>query len=486
MPSGQSFAQTPAQPFGGYSAAVQNAYNSANSKWLSNAANRVAANFTAQGQDPGTIAAVGAMTPAEQQNYLRQLNTPEGGFWGGFNNLLQKYMPLVIAGTAAGMTGGAAGAALGGGLSGGVAGGAVSGAVGSEANSLLQNGSVAPLGQLGKGALIGAVTGGLSGSGLAGSGKSLLTDVYGIPQPVAGGLVQGGIGAGMGALGGALNGTGAGTGALQGAAMGAAGGGISGLLGGGLNSAGVNPAIGNALTSLGTGALMNNLFSPHVSTQPVSRPAVPTGAMPTPTASQAPQMMQAGGGLLNVAKNYPNPMTNGLLSSLSNSPQPTAQAQSVGGQMPAGVTNYSQIAYQNAGSPHSGPYAQVAAPSGIGVPGEPPQGGGNSVLQTLLGGLLGTASSNPNLLKSLGSSLGGLLNGNTIGAPVFGGTSTMTDPFAGTNLAANATGSYNSQPIDLSSLYGSPFDTSTPAVPSYTNYANLSGMTMPSYNFGGP
>lgn len=382
--------------------------------------------------------------------------------------------------------GGLVGGGITGGALAGAAGGLLSGSVGTQ-----MNGQPLTLGTLGKDALMGAVTGGIGGTGETKSAIGALEGV-GAPSFLANGLVHGAIGSGVGAIQGALNG--------QGAAQGAAAGGIDGALSGAAGGAGLNSQLAGGLGGVGTGLLMNQLFSPsssptvHAGT--TGAPITPQTTQSAQQATQPQQMMQAGGGLLNVAANHPYPLTSGLLNSLSNSQQPAAQTQSVGGQMPAGVTNYSQIAYQNAGSPHVGPYAQVAAPSGIGVPGEPPQGSGNSTIQTILGGLLGTAASNPSLLKSIGGSLGGLLNGylngnsasNTVGQPVFGGTSSMTDPFAGTNLgsSASAIGNYNSQPIDLSSLYGSPFNTSTPAVPTYTNYAGLSGMTMPTYNFGGP
>jgi len=100
------------------------------------------------------------------------------------------------------------------------------------------------------------------------------------------------------------------------------------------------------------------------------------------------------GGLLNTAANYP--LTNGLVGSMSQV-----------GAMPAGVPNYSQIAYQSAGSPHVGPYAQTAGPSGVGVPGVP--GSGSSAAGAGIGGLLGTIVQNPNLVKTIGTDLKGLL-----------------------------------------------------------------------------
>lgn len=86
----------------------------------------------------------------------------------------------------------------------------------------------------------------------------------------------------------------------------------------------------------------------------------------------------APGGLLGAASNYPYPLTSGLLGSLGSSSQ--------------GAPNYSQVALQMAGNPHAGPYAQVAPPSGVGIPGAvSPSGassgasGGSSVVGTGLG-----------------------------------------------------------------------------------------------------
>ena len=151
---------------------------------------------------------------------------------------------------------------------------------------------------------------------------------------------------------------------------------------------------------------------------------------------QPQPMMQAGGGLLNVAANHTMPMTSGLLSSLSNQV----------GQMPAGTTNYSQIAYNSAGSPHVGPYAQVAPPSGVGVPGTGAASSGSSIGSTA-GGLLMSMAQNPSLVKNAVGAIKGLLGPSNSGVPTSTPNPQMTTmPFdataalAGVPLAAGSLG----------------------------------------------
>ena len=195
---------------------------------------------------------------------------------------------------------------------------------------------------------------------------------------------------------------------------------------------------GNALMSPQTAVL-------HQSVGPQGRPS----ANPSPNLS----------GLLNTAQNFAFPMTSGLLNqapSLINSLS----------QQPANVPNYSQIALQMAGNPHAGPYAQVAPPSGVGVPGAGSAlgtsgGSSGSSWPSILGGLLGVLG-NPSASQGIGniaSSVGGLLKG-------------LLGSSGSSNSGLPAGGSYNSgigAPIDISGLQNSN------GYSSFDNFANSSG-----------
>lgn len=163
--------------------------------------------------------------------------------------------------------------ALGGGTAATVAAGALYGAAQGTVGAALSGGD------LGKAALLGGVgggiTGGLAASGVTGGAEAGLTDVYGVPQPLANALVQGTEGAGVGAIKGAIGGTGAGRGALVGGLTGAIQGGVSGAISSATDQAPSNP-YANVLTGVGSGILASSIAGKP------SAPAAPAAPAPPP------------------------------------------------------------------------------------------------------------------------------------------------------------------------------------------------------------
>lgn len=210
--------------------------------------------------------------------------TFQNGHMGGvFGDIVNAAGTTVIdAGQAALIAGMAYAGGMGGGALAGMAGagagtlgavvgtGAGAGAAGTAASDVVHN---QPLtwGSVGKGALVGGVTGGL-GYG-AGPLVSSLQDA-GAPSWLASGLVKGGIGAGVGAVGGALSGYGAGNGALVG--------GIGGATSGAIGSAAGNPQLGGV-----AGTIAGTLAGKYLTSPPTPKlPSAPGTAPPTATGTQ--------------------------------------------------------------------------------------------------------------------------------------------------------------------------------------------------------
>ena len=154
-------------------------------------------------------------------------------------------------------------------------------------------------GNIGKSALLGGVGGGIGG-GLAATGatsgaESALTDVAGVPQPIANGVVQGAEGAGIGALKSAIAGGNVGQGALLGGATGAIQGGVQGAISTATNQAPISPWT-NAITGAASGILANNLvgkYSPNGS-------AAPSAATQSPAAGSTSGSTAAGSSTSNI------------------------------------------------------------------------------------------------------------------------------------------------------------------------------------------
>jgi hypothetical protein len=207
-----------------------------------------------------------------------------GGVLGDVTNAVGAAVPVVadasiIAGLAAagGIGAGAlAGEAGAGALGTAVATGAGTGAVGSAAGDTI-NGIPLTLGSVGKGALIGGVTGGL---GYAATPiTNSLTTSLGVSPTVASGLVKGTIGAGVGALGSEISGGNAGNGALVGGLGGAA----SGLVSGETGSAQLGSASGTI-----AGALASKYLTTPTAPAAAAAPKPVAAPTPTPAPTAAP------------------------------------------------------------------------------------------------------------------------------------------------------------------------------------------------------
>ena len=208
--------------------------------------------------------------------------------------------------------------------------------------------------------------------------------------------------------------------------------------------------------------------------------ALMTGVLQQPTYASIGQTrgpQQRGSSLIDTAPSYSYPLTSGLLSqaqgllsSLASQSQPSQSSyQQSLYRTPAAYNgpNYSQIALQMAGNPHAGPYAQVAPPSGVGVPGPGAAGqggtgtsGSSSSWPSILGGLLGVLG-NPQASQGLGniaSSVGGLLKG------LLGSSSASSGLPAGGSLNSGI-----GAPIDTTGLQNSN------GYSSFDNFANSSG-----------
>lgn len=176
--------------------------------------------------------------------------------------------------------------ALGGGTLAGIAAGGAFGAGSGAITGALSGGNI------GKSALLGGIgggiTGGLSGSGITGTGQTYLTDVYGVPQTVANGLVQGVEGAGIGAIKGAVGGTGAGNGALVGGLSGAASGAINGAMQGATNQ-NVSP-VASVAGNVAGGIIGSKLAQPYLSSPSAPAAPAPAAAPPTSTAASLPSL----------------------------------------------------------------------------------------------------------------------------------------------------------------------------------------------------
>lgn len=177
-------------------------------------------------------------------------NTLNPDTW--YDKLLGQLALATTVGVATAGVGSAIGPALGGALgstAGGIATGAVSGAAGGALSSALQGQNI------GKGALIGGVSGG------AGAAATPLTGALtsaGVNPTIAGALVKGGAGAATGALGAAVSGGNIGQAAELGGVSGAVKGGLQGsglLQGGNALQNGLNNTAAGALTGAVRGAL---------------------------------------------------------------------------------------------------------------------------------------------------------------------------------------------------------------------------------------
>ena len=440
--------------------AAQNPYSAQNTAWGQGGAGKAASDAAAN------IAAGGAPDLGRFAGY----NTADNkSLFGNIVDYATSAAPALILGAAmpaalpalAGELGGSS-------LAAGALYGAGTGAISSAVNG----------GNIGKGALIGGLTGGLGASGAvqgATSGAdSLLTDVYGVNPVVSGALTSGAANAGLGAIRGALSGTGAANGALTGGVGGAIGGGLASYFGDQNNQMPLNtmqntivrgaagaapglamgnpgagllgaiagagntlaPGLGSLGASLGAMSGIGRVNQPAQSAAPVSRPAVPTGAiMPSAALAGAPQSAQiampfrntapgatavpgapaaaaSGSGVTGAAQNFGYPMTSGILSALGAGNT---------GSAPQGVPNYSQIALQMAGNPHAGPYSAVPVPSGPSIPGAGGGGGGgggSSGIGSTIGSLLGSLALDPSLIKSIGGLVGNLLGNNSALTPI--------------------------------------------------------------------
>lgn len=190
-------------PFAGNSAAVTNAYDQALLDQRNTAGNMQSSYATS--------AALNAMTPAERQAYQnRWMNQNTGGFW---NTLNTQVLPAVLLAVASGGLGAGVGAAASttlGATGGAVAGGAAGGAAGAIGGSIV-NDTPLTLGAIGKGALIGGVTGALGSFAKPVAGQ--ISASTGLSSTASNALVKGGIGA----VAGVLSGHGAAGGAITGA-----------------------------------------------------------------------------------------------------------------------------------------------------------------------------------------------------------------------------------------------------------------------------
>lgn len=189
---------------------------------------------------------------------------PKDSFIDKATTIATRAAPVIALGV---MTGGL-GAALGPGVAAGATAGAAGGAATTAYGAYAADKPIT-LGGIGKGAAVGALTGGIQGSGIAKTGTGALTNM-GVNPTIANGLVKGGIGAGIGAAGGALTGTGAGRGAVVGGVSGAA----QGLAG----SATGMPAVGQ-----GAGILAGTLAGKYIA------PAAPKPTLPAPAPAPVAQ-----------------------------------------------------------------------------------------------------------------------------------------------------------------------------------------------------
>lgn len=227
-------------PFTGNSAAVTNAYNTALQDPRNTAGNMQSSYATS--------AALNAMTPAERQAYQsRWMGQNTGGFW---NTLNTQVLPAVLLAAASGGLGAGVGAAASGTLGatgGAVAGGAAGGAVGAVGGSII-NDTPLTLGAVGKGALVGGVTGALGS--LAKPAAGALSSSTGLSQGASNALVKGGIGA----IGSAVSGGNP----LAGAASGVAG----SLASSGAGSLGAAPGVASAVGKVAGGIASGAVNSP--------------------------------------------------------------------------------------------------------------------------------------------------------------------------------------------------------------------------------
>lgn len=180
---------------------------------------------------------------------------PKEGFLDKAGDIVDTYGPSLIAAAATAGAAAPLGAALGlgsGALASGV-GGALVGAGTGALNAAGQGGNI------GQSALLGGITGGLGGasSGLINGASEGIGDFTGlsgsITDPLAAGLVKGGIGAAVGAGGAALTGNNVSNGAITGGASGAASGAVGNLTG-----SPIAGGIAGTIAGAGAGTLLNN------------------------------------------------------------------------------------------------------------------------------------------------------------------------------------------------------------------------------------
>jgi len=181
----------------GDGASVVSAYNAAQDKPTS-------PDFQQFGDPNANIhAALMAMTPQQQSNYVERQYNAIQGMNTKFGDALQSYGPMVLGAAAGVLTGGAASAAIGG-LTGAIAGGAAGGVASNVVTNGLQGNNITA-GGLAKSAVLGGAGAGLASE--AGTLSGDLSSATGLNQGVSNALVKGASSLGMNALGNALSGS---------------------------------------------------------------------------------------------------------------------------------------------------------------------------------------------------------------------------------------------------------------------------------------
>jgi hypothetical protein len=149
---------------------------------------------------------------------------------------------------------------------------------------------------------------------------------------------------------------------------------------------------------------------------------------------------------------------------------------------PQPMGQWSQLAYQMAGSPQAPPYASVPVPTA--TPGSISSGSGSGGGSGILGGLLGTIARNPKAISQAYNWISGLLGGApteasaaAAGAPALAGLGADTAAATGAtsaDIAASNSAWLASQPAASSALYaGAPAaaDAAAPAAAAATDAA---------------